>query len=196
MTAASGDAPPSNLLYNWDFTKSATDTIAGKTATHNGTIGDDGISITAANKYILLSNLYYRDRTIWIHFTTFNARKGGENSNNGRVIMAAKRINTTSDGYGFAYRNNGTIAFYTGSWNAGGQSATGKYNYFANSALKMYVDESGIAYVYRDSDLFLTSRVAIPESMNGQHYVIGGSTSDCVADVAVTGIQIYDGFVI
>lgn len=196
MTASGGSEPSVNLLYNWDFTKSATDTIAGKTATYTGTIGDDGIRITATNKYILLPECYNRNRTIWIAFTTFNCRKGGTNGSHGRVIMASKGADTSANGSGFVYRGDGTITFYTGSWNSVSTPASGKYNYFENSTLKMYVDSNGIASVYKDSELFMTSTGKISSARNGQDYVIGESYGGCVAYVTVATVKIYEGFVI
>ena len=188
--------PPVNLLYNWDFTISLTDTINGIAAVSTGTTDSNGVYLSQSERYLRLPATYNRDRTIWITFTDFDARKGGTNTKNGRIICASNGPNTSSGASGFVYRSNGTINFYTGSWNTSDIPASGKYDYFANSVLKMYVDESGIAKVYKDSALFMTSTGSFPASLNGKDYVLGGSTNDCAADIRITAIQIYDGFVI
>lgn len=194
--AASTPLPVSNLLYNWDFTKSMTDTIESVVATTNATQDSTGVYFGGSEKYLRMAGTYDRDRTIWVTFTDFSTRNGGSSAKNGRIMMASNGTNTGSGGHGFIYRNNNTMAFYTGSWNSGSISSASKYDYFANSTLKMYVDSSGIAKVYKGSELVLTSASAIGSSLNGKDYVLGGSNSDNAAYMRVTAIQIYDGFVI
>lgn len=196
MQEAAAPPPPSSLLYNWDFKTSLTDTVNGIEAVTNGTNDSSGVYLSQSERYLRLPGAYDRDRTIWVSFADFNPRKGGTNAKNGRVLCASNGTNTSSGASAFIYRSNGTINFYTGSWNTSSISASGKYDYFANSILKMYVDENGIAKVYKDSELFLTSTGSFSSSLNGKDYVFGGTSSDCAADIRITAVQIYDGFVI
>lgn len=201
MMAQTASAPPvTNLLYNWDFTQSLTDTIGGVTATMYSTAmewDENGAYIEDEQRYLRLPGVYNVGRTYWVAFSDFNARKGGTIGKHGRVIMASDGANTSNNGCGFVYRSTGIITFYTsGSWNTETISSAGKYDYFANSTLKMYVDADGMASVYKNSELVISATKAIRSSRIGKDIVLGGNTNDCAAYMRVTAIQIYDGFVI
>lgn len=200
MMEAAGSTPPvSSLLYNWDFTKSMTDTIGGVTAQEYGSGGQtsDGFRIAQSQRYLLLPNVFDVNRTYWATFTEFNTRYGGTNLQHGRILMADNDANTSTGGNGFVFRNQGYMTFYTGgSWNDNTVSSADKYDYFANSTLKMYVDADGMASVYRNKEFVVAATKAISLTLRGKHAVFGGSSSDTAAYMTITSVQIYDGFVI
>lgn len=200
MKAGASAPPVSSLLYNWDFTQSLTDTIGGVTATMYSAATEwdaNGAYIEDEQRYLRLPGVYNVGRTYWVTFTDFNTRKGGTAGKHGRIIMASDGANTSNNGCGFVYRSTGTITFYTSSsWNTEAIPSTGKFDYFANSTLKMYVDADGMASVYKNNELVISATKAIKSSRIGKDIVLGGSTNDCAAYMCVTAIQIYDGFVI
>ena len=187
-------------LYNWDFTKALTDTIGGVTAIMYNTAvewDENGAYIEDEQRYLRLPGVYNVGRTYWVTFTDFNTRKGGTAGKHGRIIMASDGVNTSNNGCGFVYRSTGTITFYTsGSWNTETIPSTGKFNYFANSTLKMYVDADGMASIYKNNELVISATKAIKSSRIGKDIVLGGSTNDCAAYMRITSAKIYEGFVI
>lgn len=200
MAQATSTPPVSSLLYNWDFTQSLTDTIGGVTATMYNTATEwdaNGAYLEDDQKYLRLPGVYNVGRTYHVTFSDFNTRKGGTSAKHGRIIMASDGANTSSNGCGFVYRGTGVITFYTnGAWNGSSISSSGKFDYFANSTLKMYVDADGMASIYKNNELVISATRAIKESRIGKDIVLGGNTNDCAAYMRVTAIQIYDGFVI
>lgn len=184
-------------LYEWDFTSSMVDSVQGITAVSDVTRDSNGIYFSGGQKYVKLPDVYAKGRTFWLSFTDFNTRNGGTNGANGRIITASTSENSGSYGSGFIYRNNGTMAFYIKNnpgWDTSVSSA-GKYDYFKNSTLKMYVDADGMATVYKDSALVLAAGHAITYLQTG-HVVVGGSNSDYAAELRLTHARVYDGFYI
>lgn len=182
------------ILYNWDFTNSLTDTLQGVTATTNAVQDSNGVTFTAANKYIILSSsVSLLNKTVEIDVSSRSTYSG--TSTHGR-IFAISTSSTTSVGAvpAFLRHKSGYWVFYSGSaFDETHLAQAG--NYFTGKTLRIYISNTRIATVSVSSDgssfdTVLTSTVALSKYTG---LVIGGSTSDSLNGLVVTGVRIYEG---
>lgn len=187
-------------LYEWNFKTSLVDKIQSVVAGKDqySTIDSSGIYLSSINQYILLPNVYAKDRTFWLSFSDFDTRLSGTRGDNGRIICASADSNTYSNGSGFIFRNNNTMSFYlknNSGWDTSSVSSVGQFDFFENSTLKMYVDSNGIATVYKNNNLIISATKAITDK-TAVSIVIGGSSGDAAAYLRCTGAKVYSGFYI
>lgn len=184
------DSEP-RLLYNWDFTKSLTDTVSNQTAVLNGTATQDsnGIALVAHTDYVTLGTLYAVGRTYELDIAdsgTFTTMNNG----NGRLLMHNPPSNwgaSQQHSLGVCYRGaSATWALYENTWALPEtvhalESIKGKTVKYVvtESAVEFYIDETLIASVltYVTEDRTMTI----------------GAEANTLIGVTVTGLRVYEG---
>lgn len=203
IEAVSGDisitavAELTNILHDWDFTSSLVDSVGGVTAVTTGTQSANGISITANNQYIgLLPSTNMIDKTVEVSVSPMSTFVAGQ-SYHSRVIAFAKNTYRTDTNSGGFMWNKGTKKweFYLGSAWDSNYIADADGTYLTGKTIRVYVDSNRIGHVKVSSDGItftnvLTSAGAITKY---EGLVVGGSSSDYLVGLIVTGVKVYDG---
>ena len=197
FTVAVTEAPPTPL-YQWEnLGTSLVDSIGGITATTTGTQNseDGSIDILASNKYIDFGEIYAWNRTYIVEFGTSDSKA----SEHARFFGVDSDNTPDSGGDVFAFRNGQGFAFYvSGSWGANIISGTSSEvrNMFGNSTMKMYIDSTGYAHVYKNNTLLGASPRAFKAEATGLKVLIGSSWGDKLYDLQVKSMTVYSGEVI
>ena len=72
------------------------------------------------------------------------------------------------------------------------EAMNGDTNVFSGKTVSIKVDADCMASVYIDGVLLLAASRAFPEYENGHAY-IGGSVTDALYDVTISGFRVYEG---
>lgn len=197
FTVAVSEAPPTPL-YQWEnLGSNLVDSIGGITAITNGTQNneDECIDFTASNKYINFGEIYAWDRTYIIEFGTSDSKS----PEHARFFGVDSDNAPDSGGDVFAYRNGQGLAFYvSGSWGSNVVAGTTSEirNMFGDSAMKVYIDSSGYAHVYKNGTLLGTSPRAFKTEATGLKVIIGSSSGDKLYNLQVKSMTVYSGEVV
>lgn len=197
FTVAVSEAPPTPL-YQWEnLGSNLVDSIGGITAITNGTQNneDECIDFTASNKYINFGEIYAWDRTYIIEFGTSDSKS----PEHARFFGVDSDNAPDSGGDVFAYRNGQGFAFYvSGLWGSNVVAGTTSEirNMFGDSAMKVYIDSSGYAHVYKNGTLLGTSPRAFKTEATGLKVIIGSSSGDKLYNLQVKSMTVYSGEVV
>ena len=197
-----------SLIHRWDFKNSLTDDVGGIVAVTNGTQSSSGLTINEFNKHVDLGAIYSRNRTYEIDIVSISAPKAGAATTYRRIFAFGENGESThqnSAALVFTGNTKGGWWFYKGSgWDS---SAIGTavntnttYDYFDGKTVKIYLNSSGIAYVYAkaigadDSSYTLVgqSHASLNDYSSSAHVYIGGN-ADTLADAVFTGYRVYEG---
>lgn len=143
----SSPVAPSNMLYNWNFKNSLTDSVGGQTAVLDGATRDgDGLHFTGALHNVLCgTNIMGRNRTIEIKFGTM-VSVFDYTSRNGIFFWVNQ--NPSSHGFGWAANKHAFGGYWKGGWYL--IPSVTDLNYFSDSLLKITIDSNGNATYYKD----------------------------------------------
>lgn len=165
------------LLYKWDFTKSLTDEVGGKTATLYGATRDvNGLHLAGVSQYVYLGTLALSNNTIEIDFSSTNKQSGGTNVH-GRLV-------TYNNNAGLIWRYTGKWSIYTTSWQ---DSTFTDPNYFSGHTLKIYLDDYQKPWIYRDNDFMFKGNAM------WSNVTEIGSNSNAYFNADITEVRIYKG---
>ena len=182
----------SKLLAAWDFTSSLTDSVNSFVATLGGSASQSsaGVSIPDLNSYItfpLATKAVFRTYEIDMGSMSYY---GGSGAN--------RRLFMFNGGGGFIYRTTGKWSFYDR--NSGGTWATDSsltsFDYFANSTIKIYIDESGYYHIYKDGTLVYEPNRPFYSASDFYGVTYGlrlGMDTYSGASSVITGFRIYEG---
>ena len=216
VTQASGKT----LLYNWDLTTSATDTVGGITADGTASRDSSGLHFTAQGQYYDFGAVYDVGRIFEMDVTTHDQKTGSGFSHYGRIFAADTDTYTIAGAAAFVFtgtsrtgNTNGKKGWglYLGTkWDTCGfagmndASAGNDYNddFFNGKTLRVTVDAAGfwqIAYktIGADDSTYVTiATTNEPVSSFVDGHVIMGSTSngtniDYLYNTTITGLRVY-----
>ena len=180
------------LLAAWDFTSSLTDSVNGFAATLGGSATQDssGVSIPNLNSYVtfpLATKAVFRTYEIDMGSMSYYGSAG-----------ANRRLFMFNGGGGFIYRSTGKWSFYDR--NSGGTWATdsslSSFDYFANSTIKIYIDENGYFHIYKDGTLVYEPNRPFYSASDFYGVTYGirlGMDAYSGASSVITGFRIYEG---
>lgn len=181
-----------NLVADWDFTQSLTDSVSGMVAALNGGCTQDsgGLQFTAARQYVTLNGsnaaTFFPDRTIELDIASMNL----QGSNSSHYTLLTHDSPTTSGAYGFLYRDTGYWALYDGTWR---MTTIAEKNFWSGKTLGMYLSTEGTIKIYENGVLAatlpylgMTRRIVIG---NGREQISGGQ----IYNTTITGCRIYRG---
>ena len=206
-----GAAPAGTLLYNWDFTKSLTDTVTGLTAAAEfGSKSDcvktapvqdaSGVHFTGTGQALNFGNIFALGRTYEIDVGEMDCADNHLDGENVRffTLWAGRGSDSVS---GFLYRGNANCwSVYSGGW-ASNNTAMTDENMFAGKTVTLKVDASGSMEVLVDGTSYGTfdKRFTAPWNVfqlgstaddgGGSASNMGGNLYDCT----ITGFRIYEG---
>lgn len=182
------DVPSTNgtLLYNWDFTKSLTDTVAGNTATLNGsgaTHDSNGLSIVQNDKTAtyasFATNIHGANRRYEFDVASI-AKTGNKNVHFLHCTNLA----------GFLYISNVWKFYSEKSW-AFKETGIADVGAFDGKTVSFVINEDYSWDLYLDSELVAQSGEAISKSSSG--LTIGSTgANDASMELLVTGLRVYD----
>ena len=182
------------MMYNWDFTQSLTDTVAGQTAQLLRKVGaypvQDafGVHITTTTGYIDLGDIYEPGETVEIDFGDMENKQTG----NARLLMVGTPV-TAGLQTGFIYRGTGVWNWYVGtSWCT--SSGVTDANIFSNKTLKAVFDATGYMTVYADGTLIGTSSRAFTASSGTKMEICaesGTGSYNSFYDMTVKAVRVY-----
>ena len=213
--------PTPTPLYNWDLTKSLTDTISGQIAVlknnWNGTLPTRDASGVHFNGYGQSIQLFgdtatleqtLKNRTIQVDVASFTPNSANNNYHT-RFIMFSKSkadIDNQVFNVGIIYRHNGNPAqwsMYTcdpsaasGSWGSG--FGITNRNAISGHTVSVYIGNDYKPKLYIDDQSYGTGNLAFYPNMVGL-FVGSNDTAGQGAtfyDALVTGVRIYEGDVI
>ena len=189
----------SNLIRNWDFTQSLTDTENNAVATTTATQDSTGLTFSSASKYCDFGAVYQANRTYELDVAEIGTGTG----NNRRVLMADTDTNTAYGGGSGLVIKQGSWTMYSGSgWigitgsTFGGNPA---YAYLNGKTLRVYVGTDMIWYMYAkttgtdDAFVYIGQSSSAMKTYTNGHAYIGGSQDDYVASARFTGFRVYEG---
>lgn len=195
-------APTINILRNWDFTNSMTDSINGLVATTNASRDSNGVTFSDSNQYIDFNLPFAKERTYEIDVDYISTKV-----NQGTIY---RRL--------FAFGENGTVTesntaafvfgwggnnwkWYLGSgWDSTYVVENVAASHFDGKTVKIYINNSGKCYVAvktigaSDSEYvnLLSSTGTIKSFTNAKVY-IGGSGNDSLASARIKAFRVYEG---
>ena len=174
------------LLYNWDFTKSLTDTVGGSVITLMGSATQDanGITLPSNNSYASVPNGVFKlNRIVEVDVASTNAQFGNVL---GRFLM------TNNNDKGVIYRYNVTWNIYAGTaWtdNTVFQDKLSSKNAFSGSMFTLAIVNK--PKIYKDGVLMGTGtsdwRTSSDFTGNGSL----GSGSNGFYNATITGMRVY-----
>ena len=213
------DVVVSSIIYNWDFTQSLTDTVAGKvltpTAGSGHTVpqrGSSGLEFTEATQKINIENVSFVGRTVEMDIASFSF--AGNSDYHVRLLMNASSGNPDAVGYGALIFRSGygwssygckdSNTSHTGTsyriWSSTGWGslyATDKINAFNGTTVKVVFGSDGhTRKLYVDNELVATM-TNIYFNHHSTFVTIGGIVSydqtkgDQCYDMTLTGLRIY-----
>lgn len=169
------------LLYEWDLTSSATDSVGGATITFkNATRDSSGLHLSGASDYATIPVKYRPYMTYEFDISSMSL---GTLSTHGRLIM----VNGSN---GLIFRSGAAwSSFFSNTWDSG--SGCNDAAFFANKTLSM-VTTNGAASFYLDGQLFYTSDRSHAFT-EGSYIMLGSSAGQSFNNVTFTGIRVYSG---
>ena len=216
VTQASGPT----LLYNWDLTTSATDTVQGVVASGNITPDSSGLHFTATGQYFDFGAVYDLDRIFEIDVATHDQKNGHGFNHYGRVFAVDTDTFTVAGAAGFVYtggvrtsQTNGKKGWglYLGTkWDTCGfnsmtdAAAGNDYNdaFFNGKTIRVTVNAAGfwqVAYKTTGADdstyvTIATTNEPVSAFVDG-HVITGSSTigadTDYLYYTTITGLRVF-----
>lgn len=196
----------SNLIRNWDFTQSLTDTVAGAVATTTATRNSNGLTFTEPNTYLDLGTVYSRNRTYEIDIDYIGSQYPSTSLAYRRIFAFGENgVNTSANTAGLPLPKkygDTSWAWYTGStWDSVAMETTGAYSIFDGKTMRIYIDGSGYAHVSSKTigapdSAYVTfgqSSVPLNDYSTSNAHVYAGGTSDALGNARITGIRVYEG---
>lgn len=198
------------LLYSWDLKTSLTDTINGVTAsTVANLVVGTGLVFSVIQTYCDFGQVYARNRTYELDVLELGTHASSVDCHRRMLMFDTDNI-TGTGGAGLidcaGANSRRGWAFYLGSaWDSTyivqGVGMDDKHTYFNGKTVKIYLDSSGYATVYRkdigssDStyELVGSSTGALNNYTNGHVYIGSSGNADSIANATFTGLRIYDG---
>lgn len=209
VITANGVPQEGELLYNWDFTKSLTDTVSGLTATAEVTTKDDGcgevpvqdasgVHFTGIGQALGFGNIFALNRTYEIDIGEMDCQGPA----NGNVRFFTLWQGTGSDSVsGFLYRHTHNYwAVYSSGWAVNPFGITDR-NAFAGKTVTLKIDANGNTELLIDgvSKGVCTQRFSADWSVLqlGSTAIDGGTTAATMGanlyHCTITGFRIYEG---
>ena len=197
IAESGGSEDDKTYLYNWDFTKSLTDTVSGLTATLNGgaTQDADGVHLNSANSYVILEStvgMFAPGRTVEFDIGASDANLG---TSHGRLFCYPGSQADAENGngtYGLIYRNTGNWNTYVNSW-ASDTTVTDP-DALANTTVSLKkVDVSGgksQIEAYINGALLVTSNYN--DALTKYPYVFIGASAQAFHEIAIKACRVYD----
>lgn len=182
------------LLYSWDLMKSLTDTVSGVTAVTNATQGSTGVVFDAPESggghYIDFGAVYATNRTFEIDVASMALDTTA--SPHARLFAVDNDPDTGAGGSGFVFHSGlkkwKFYAFGTGWMDETVSGADG----FSGKTVAIKVDANRMASVHVDGVQVLAASEPFPEYTAGHAY-IGGSVTDALYNVTISGFRVYEG---
>ena len=191
-----------NIIYDWDFTKSMTDSIGNITANTNyATINQDGLLINQDNTYVELLGVFDKDRTYEIDIVSINRQIPNEY---GRIWIVDSDNLASFGGSGYVLtggRKNGDLFYINGGWESNSivsKTDNPDGSYYNNSTLGFYVDNDGYVSVYKNGVLLGKSSKVMPNETGSNLYIGSSGDSsrlDALRDTVISGYRVYSGFI-
>ena len=179
---------PRTLIYNWDFTESLTDTVAGATATINENAVQSSSGLTINNDGCAVLCKVYNSGLLKNRDYEFDIASMSKDFGNvhGRFICFGPNNASSTGSNGFIYRDSGYWQFYKGSWS--GENTVSSATAFIGKTLRMNVDNDGVIRMYEGDTLIATC----PEAPgNTMAYLRLGDSSQPYYTFTVTAVRVY-----
>lgn len=209
VITANGVPQEGTLLYNWDFTKSLTDTVSGLTATAEVTTKDDGcgevpaqdasgVHFTGIGQAVGFGNIFALNRTYEIDIGEMDCQ--GPANLNVRFFTLWKGPGSDSVS-GFLYRHTHNYwAVYSSGWAVNPFGITDR-NAFAGKTVTLKIDTNGNTELLIDgvSKGVCTQRFSAgwPVLQLGSTAIDGNTTAATMGanlyHCTITGFRIYEG---
>lgn len=169
----------SNYLEEWDFTQSLVGKIRGFTPTVSGAVQDsNGVTFDSTSDYLMFGN-YALWRGIIIELDIGAMSLTSD---------AHRRFIMFDPSQGLIYRNTGRWSFYSnGSWT---DSTETDGAFFANSTIKIYIDDNKRWHIYKNNVLWWEPSIAAYMDNKYSLYV-GSSSGQSINNAVITGMRIY-----
>lgn len=208
------------LLYDFDFKKSLTDSVGNiTTMLYNGnsaspTRDSSGLAFTKIQQCADYGQIYGRNRTYVMDIgecTYDQSFYGNNNKIYARLFVVDTDTDTGNGGSGFLFCSNKGASRYGWSWYMYGDGwepsamiSSGSTaaelaeckNSLSNKTVNIYVDVDGYASVYIDGELIGMTSNPIPVYNNGHVYSGSTAGSDVLMNTVIRGLRVYDGKVI
>ena len=183
--AVNVSAGGATLELNYDFTRSATDTVRGVPIVSYGNVTQtaSGLVMSGTSTYLQLQPRYSADTfTYELDIASITIRNGSHN----RLVMGR-------GGSGLIYRSTGKWAFYNGNWQ---ETDVTDGAYLNGCTLKVYIDENGYWHIYRNNVLWFepSSSLSMDENYYGSTYeclMIGSRSGSSPSGITITGFRAY-----
>lgn len=186
-----------SLLYNWDFTKSLTDTVNGVVATTNPSNtplvrDENGLNFTAAWQYVKFDTLYNVNRTYDIDVKDMDITS---TSNHVRFFM----YDSANPGKGFlVFRNSYGWSAYNGSWSSNIYTGlTTRNSLGSDFTVRITVSSDGTTELFLNGVSKGQASVKAAGTVGTSSLFIGTNSSatngGTFYDAKVTGFRIYEG---
>lgn len=199
----------SQMLYNWDFTQSLTDSVSGAVAETTATRNSNGLTFESVNKYLDLGAVYSRDRTYEIDISYIGEPDSASAAYRRIFAFGENGTNTSSNTTALVVAMNtyrpGWYWYLGTSWDSAAigsaVSTVDTYNYFDGKTMKIYIDSSGYGHVYAktigsDDSTYVevgVSHAPLDNYSTANAHVYAGGESDRLASARITGYRIYEG---
>lgn len=179
------------LLYNWDFTKSLTDTVNGTTGTiiGNATQDANGITITDASSGVDFGQIANTGTTIEIDLAPDSTIT--KTTSNGRLLCFAYGTGEANQ-HGIVWRATGKEwNAYFGAWQT---AYSNDVNFFSGKTLSACIHSDRTVSLYSDGVHLITTTGTV--NFNNRGYLAIGSVGSAAAGMVITGMRIYDGVIV
>lgn len=204
ITAIATSSAPT-LLYNWDFTKSLTDTVSGVTvdlavgAQTALTQDEAGIQFTADNQVLQLTQTAQTLCNKRVEIDIASGQMDTPATQHARLFAVATDLNVQTTGKCFVWRYNNTPGWtvYNGGWDTSLDTTTYPVTFFDGKTVRLDFDEDcylTLSYASIGSSDFTqicTFAKAIPATYSG-YYVIGSQGSNQMKPLTISGVRVYE----
>ena len=181
------NVPGGGLIEEYDFTGSnpKIGKIRGIIATSwNITFSSNGALFGQTSSYITFPRpIGFNGMTVEIEIGNMNLTSGSHR----RFVMG--NIDT-----GFIYRNGIKWSFYAGSSSGGGwteDTTETSGSFFANSTLKIHIDNNGYWHIYKNGVLWWEPEKALSLNSSGTVFQIGSTSGQSINNCEIKSIKFY-----
>lgn len=198
VTVSDGASP----IYDWDFTKSMTDSKQSAVATTNPTNtpvtrDENGLYFSAAWQYLDCGAIYDVNRTYEVDVKGFNPQS---TSNHMRLLMYGTFTNINNPGTGFLiFRNGNGWSAYNGEWGNVYGNLTTRGSLGTNFTIKVTVASDGTTDLYIDGTHIGAQSIKANGTTGTSHVGIGtnaqASAGGTFYNAYVTGFRVYEGVI-
>lgn len=182
----SGGGSDKFIKYDWDFKTSMVDSISGvEVTTIDAPQTSDGLTFDRVSSYAKIP-WWIKEQSYNTRPTTIEVDVGAMDLQNTtdhqRFIMA-------TDSTGFIYRNTGAWSLYGTFWAT--DSNITDPNFFANSTVKVVIDENNYWHIYKDNVLVYepNQKLYLGMGTSTNQYLIG-SNSQSIYNITIEGLRI------